>query len=271
MDHACPEPEAQARTHREGPGRGRPRPDALSRLAGSRQDARRHAPRPHHRQDEVSQRLQLPGADLGRHRDDPVAHRRRRDHEPEDARRRCVRPVRADHASHQHGRGLPLQERRGHGPDAHERDEAAARDLPGRLRPLVVSLAHVLRPARQAERRAAAADAVADEDGQERRAASAVRRPLRPGRDRSGSEDPRRHEGRRGSGHRQASRREPPPRRGDRPLVVHRAGLEEFFKVIRGNGPCNAHRLALRRFSYEQGRWVRSAIAEGSTALPPAA
>ena len=30
-------------------------------------------------------------------------------------------------------------------------------------------------------------------------------------------------------------------------------------------------RVALRRLSYEQGRWVRQAILEGSTALPPAA
>jgi ring-1,2-phenylacetyl-CoA epoxidase subunit PaaA len=46
---------------------------------------------------------------------------------------------------------------------------------------------------------------------------------------------------------------------------------DEFFRVIRGNGPCNAHRLALRRFSYEQGAWVRRAIAGGNTTLPPAA
>lgn len=46
---------------------------------------------------------------------------------------------------------------------------------------------------------------------------------------------------------------------------------DEFFRVIRGNGPCNAHRLALRRFSYEQGAWVRRAIAGGDTTLPPAA
>lgn len=46
---------------------------------------------------------------------------------------------------------------------------------------------------------------------------------------------------------------------------------EEFFRVIRGNGPCNKKRLALRRFSYEQGHWVRYAILAGSTALPPAA
>ncbi len=46
---------------------------------------------------------------------------------------------------------------------------------------------------------------------------------------------------------------------------------EEFYRVIRGNGPCNDQRLALRRMSYEQGRWVRRAILGGSTALPPAA
>ena len=46
---------------------------------------------------------------------------------------------------------------------------------------------------------------------------------------------------------------------------------EEFYRVIRGHGPCNEQRLALRRMSYEQGRWVRRAILHGSTALPPAA
>ena len=46
---------------------------------------------------------------------------------------------------------------------------------------------------------------------------------------------------------------------------------DEFFKVIRGGGPCNAKRLALRRFSYEQGQWVREAIMSGKASLPPAA
>jgi ring-1,2-phenylacetyl-CoA epoxidase subunit PaaA len=46
---------------------------------------------------------------------------------------------------------------------------------------------------------------------------------------------------------------------------------EEFYRVIRGHGPCNDKRLALRRMSYEQGRWVREAILRGSTSLPPAA
>jgi len=46
---------------------------------------------------------------------------------------------------------------------------------------------------------------------------------------------------------------------------------DEFYKVIRGNGPCNSHRVALRRFSYEQGAWVRRAIAGGEQSIPPAA
>jgi hypothetical protein len=43
---------------------------------------------------------------------------------------------------------------------------------------------------------------------------------------------------------------------------------DEFFRVIRGNGPCNKDRLALRRFSYEQGEWVRRAILNGVTNAP---
>jgi ring-1,2-phenylacetyl-CoA epoxidase subunit PaaA len=46
---------------------------------------------------------------------------------------------------------------------------------------------------------------------------------------------------------------------------------DEFYRVIRGHGPCNRKRLALRRLSYEQGRWVRSAILHGRATVPPAA
>jgi len=35
---------------------------------------------------------------------------------------------------------------------------------------------------------------------------------------------------------------------------------DEFYRVIRGNGPCNEQRVSLRRFSYEQGAWVRQAV-----------
>jgi ring-1,2-phenylacetyl-CoA epoxidase subunit PaaA len=46
---------------------------------------------------------------------------------------------------------------------------------------------------------------------------------------------------------------------------------DEFFRVIRGGGPCNDKRLALRRFSYEQGQWVRRAVFAGEVSVPPAA
>lgn len=35
---------------------------------------------------------------------------------------------------------------------------------------------------------------------------------------------------------------------------------EEFKRVINGDGPCNAERLAVRRMAEEKGRWVRQAI-----------
>ncbi len=35
---------------------------------------------------------------------------------------------------------------------------------------------------------------------------------------------------------------------------------EEFKRVINGDGPCNAERLAVRRMAEENGRWVRRAI-----------
>ncbi|TVQ55894.1 MAG: 1,2-phenylacetyl-CoA epoxidase subunit A [Phycisphaerales bacterium] len=46
---------------------------------------------------------------------------------------------------------------------------------------------------------------------------------------------------------------------------------DEFFRVIRGHGPCNKQRLALRRMSYEKGQWVRRAIVGGEVSAPPAA
>jgi ring-1,2-phenylacetyl-CoA epoxidase subunit PaaA len=35
---------------------------------------------------------------------------------------------------------------------------------------------------------------------------------------------------------------------------------KEFFAVISGDGPCNAERLAVRRWAEEKGRWVRQAL-----------
>lgn len=36
---------------------------------------------------------------------------------------------------------------------------------------------------------------------------------------------------------------------------------DEFWQVVKGNGPCNAERLAARRKAHEDGLWVREALA----------
>ena len=35
---------------------------------------------------------------------------------------------------------------------------------------------------------------------------------------------------------------------------------DEFYEVIKGNGPCNKERLAVRSKAEERGRWVREAL-----------
>jgi ring-1,2-phenylacetyl-CoA epoxidase subunit PaaA len=35
---------------------------------------------------------------------------------------------------------------------------------------------------------------------------------------------------------------------------------DEFWAVVKGNGPCNKERLAVRRMAEERGRWVRNAL-----------
>ena len=34
---------------------------------------------------------------------------------------------------------------------------------------------------------------------------------------------------------------------------------DEFFEVIKGNGPCNRERVRARKRAYEEGAWVREA------------
>jgi Uncharacterized conserved protein len=36
---------------------------------------------------------------------------------------------------------------------------------------------------------------------------------------------------------------------------------DEFTRVLRGQGPCNAQRMARRRAAHEEGAWVREAAA----------
>ena len=35
---------------------------------------------------------------------------------------------------------------------------------------------------------------------------------------------------------------------------------DEFFRVIKGDGPCNKERIAVRQWAIEKGRWVRQAL-----------
>jgi len=36
---------------------------------------------------------------------------------------------------------------------------------------------------------------------------------------------------------------------------------DEFWRVIKGDGPCNRERLEARRKAHEDGAWVREALA----------
>jgi ring-1,2-phenylacetyl-CoA epoxidase subunit PaaA len=40
---------------------------------------------------------------------------------------------------------------------------------------------------------------------------------------------------------------------------------DELRRVVNGNGPCNAERLAVRRQAHDEGRWVREALQAAST------
>lgn len=40
---------------------------------------------------------------------------------------------------------------------------------------------------------------------------------------------------------------------------------DEFFRVIKGDGPCNKERIAVRRRAEEEGRWVRAALNQPNT------
>jgi ring-1,2-phenylacetyl-CoA epoxidase subunit PaaA len=40
---------------------------------------------------------------------------------------------------------------------------------------------------------------------------------------------------------------------------------EEFWNVVKGNGPCNKERLAARKKAWEEGAWVREAATAFAT------
>ena len=47
--------------------------------------------------------------------------------------------------------------------------------------------------------------------------------------------------------------------RGARRPRLRQPDWDEFMQVIKGNGPCNAQRIAHRRRAHEDGAWVREA------------
>jgi ring-1,2-phenylacetyl-CoA epoxidase subunit PaaA len=41
--------------------------------------------------------------------------------------------------------------------------------------------------------------------------------------------------------------------------IIGEIDWDEFYQVIKGNGPCNRERLAARRAAHDEGAWVRDA------------
>ena len=106
-------------------------------------------------QDEVPQRLPLPDADVGRHRRDRLARRRRRDRRPAGAARLELRAVRADDAQDLLGGVGPHHARPRRRGDPRDRHARPARDGPGGARPLVAAADADARPAFASARRTA--------------------------------------------------------------------------------------------------------------------
>ena len=125
---------------------------------------------------EVLEHLQLPDADLGRHRRHRLAGRRRGDHEPDPALPLLVRTVRARDGAHLQGRELsPAPGLRDHAALARGTPRAEG-DGAGRARSLVVAVAHDVRSVGRRFEAQRAVDALEDQALHERRAAPEVRR-----------------------------------------------------------------------------------------------
>ena len=141
--------QAQGDPDGQGAGRRRPRPLSLRGRGNARRVARPAGRRPARRQGQVLVDLQLPDADVGRHRRDRLAGRRRGDHEPDSAVPLLVRPVRAGDGAHLQGRDLPPAPGLRHHDVAVPRHAGAEGDGAGRAQPLVVAVADDVRPARR--------------------------------------------------------------------------------------------------------------------------
>ena len=230
LDHPRADAEAQGDPDGQGPGRGRARPLPLLRRRDARRVARPDDRRPAFRQGQVLQHLQLPDADVGRHRRDRLARRRRGDHEPDSAVPLLVRPVCPRDGPHLQGRELPPAPGLRHHAGAVPRHAGAESDGAGRAQPLVVAVADDVRAVGCRKRAQRAIGGVEDQAPVERRAApalSSTRRCRRPT---------------------TSASRCPIPISSGTPTaattISARSTGANSTRVVKGNGPCNRDRLA---------------------------
>ena len=132
-----------------------------------------------------------------------------------------------------------------HHDEALRRHAGAEGDGAGRAEPLVVAVADDVRPAGRRLGPQRAVDAVEDQDGLQRRAAPALRRPDRAAGRVSRPDHPR--------------PRAQVERRARATTTSARSTGTSSTQVIKGNGPCNRERLQARVDAWEEGAWVREA------------
>jgi ring-1,2-phenylacetyl-CoA epoxidase subunit PaaA len=196
-------------------------------------------------QQKYSSIFNYPTLSLGRHGRHRLARRRRGDHQPGPAVPLLLRPLRAGDGPRLQGGVVPpapglralLTMMRG---------TDAQRRWPGRRRPLVVAEPHDVRPARRRLAEHRAVDGLEDQAAHERRAAPALRR-----HDRAPGRGARRHI-------------PDPELRWNAERGHYDFGepdWDELLRVISGDGPCNAERIANRTRAHEDGAWVREAAA----------
>ena len=211
----------------------RPRPLPLLR----RRDAGR-LPRPAagaaaRRQGQVFEHLQLPDPDLGRHGRHRLAGRRRGDHEPGAAAALLLRPVRARDGPHLQGGELPPAPGLRHHDEAVRRHARAEGDGAGRAEPLVVAVADDVRPVGRRSRSTARSRCawrikmVSNDELRQQFVDQTV-----PQAEYLGPDHPRPR---------------PEVERGDGATTTSaQIDWEEFYDVLKGNGPCNRERLQAR-------------------------
>ena len=114
-----------------------------------------------------------------------------------------------------------------------------------RDRPLVVAHADDVRPSRFGLEEHARAGPLGDQDKEQRRAAPGFCQRARPGTSFSRPIGPR---------------PSTDIRLGVGNWMTGEIDWDEFWRVVKGQGPCNAERLRTRRDAHDEGRWVREAV-----------